>query len=1160
MKLLLLNIIMILLFANSLFAQNPNPSTKSSTKGFIENKGQIIDQDNNPNPEVLYLLNTPGMNVQLRRGGFSYDLYEGVGHRAQSSELRAQGTGSKDEGREMRDEESDNGDPASGIRDPGSGIRHPASVIRFHRIDFNLISSNPNCEILTSESSSGYLNYYTTGTPVEGATFVRSFLKITYRNIYPNVDLEFLVDEEMGFKYNFVIYPGGNLDDILFLITDPEIAVSQPGSLLLKTSLGTLSETIPRSHFCSEGVETPVNVRFIEVDHGVYGLATGEPVPGDATLIIDPVPDRLWGTYYGGPDYDVAFASVADVSGNCYIAGRTASISNIATVGAHQVNIGGSTDGFLAKFTPGGSMIWATYYGGGSNDEFHGMAISPDMKLVVSGTTASGQNIATPGSFQPTLGSVGVSDAFLTKFDTSGVRLWGTYYGGTAQDGGNGCAVDGIGNIYLSGSTLSPDNIATSGSHQPAPSLLTDLFLVKFTPGGNRIWGTYYGGECIDDPGIFSNCAVDGNSHVYICGSTCSLTNISTAGSFQPGTNGGDDGFLVQFDTSGIRQWGTYYGGELDDRINYIKVAPNGRIILAGETQSVTGIASPGAFQTAFGGGNQDAFLGRFYPDGQRHWVTYYGGVEDDAAHAGDIDANGNLYFCGFTKSLTAIATPGVFQPAHGGGVWDAMMMKFDSSGNRLWGSYYGGEGNDWAYGFNYLGMNGLYLSGGTSSLTNVATTGSQQPVYGGGTWDGFLVKFIECLLPDTVSGISGPDTVCKGSIGVVYSIPSMPYASGYFWEVPVGSMITNGQNTQQITVTFGGTTLSGYLSVRGTNNCGMGEPNRLYITVYPSPIPTLTGDDSVCSGQQVTYVTDSGQSQYQWAVSPGGMVINGGTLSDTTITILWLNIGSNWVRVNYLDSNGCFALISSQQNVLVYEANTANISISTLNSQVCSGTFVTFVASSNHGGSNPNFQWEVNSINTGSNDSSFSYYPSDGDTVRCILTSSIQNCISNNPATSNPIVMTVNSLLPVSITISPSINPVCGGFPVTFTGAAMNGGSTPAYQWQVNGTNAGTNSPIFTYVPMTNDQITCVLTSSEPCVSSNPVSSNPVIMNVVEAPEVTFTPCFDTITTINAKPFKLKGGIPLGGTYSGSGTGWTSETGWTFYPATAGPGIHQIT
>ncbi|MBE0648410.1 MAG: hypothetical protein IH596_11560 [Bacteroidales bacterium] len=104
MRLRVLTGIIILLFANSLLAQTPDSLAKSSWKGFTDNKGQIIDQNNNPNPSVLYLLNTPGFNVQLRRGWFSYDLYEGAGLRAQSSELRAQGTGSKDEGRGTWDE------------------------------------------------------------------------------------------------------------------------------------------------------------------------------------------------------------------------------------------------------------------------------------------------------------------------------------------------------------------------------------------------------------------------------------------------------------------------------------------------------------------------------------------------------------------------------------------------------------------------------------------------------------------------------------------------------------------------------------------------------------------------------------------------------------------------------------------------------------------------------------------------------------------------------------------------------------------------------------------------------------------------------------------------------------------------------------------------
>jgi len=67
--------IVALLIANLISDQTPHSLTKASTHGFIENKGQIIDQDNQLNPEVLYLLNTPGFNVQLRKGGFSYDVY-----------------------------------------------------------------------------------------------------------------------------------------------------------------------------------------------------------------------------------------------------------------------------------------------------------------------------------------------------------------------------------------------------------------------------------------------------------------------------------------------------------------------------------------------------------------------------------------------------------------------------------------------------------------------------------------------------------------------------------------------------------------------------------------------------------------------------------------------------------------------------------------------------------------------------------------------------------------------------------------------------------------------------------------------------------------------------------------------------------------------------
>ena len=152
---------------------------------------------------------------------------------------------------------------------------------------------------------------------------------------------------------------------------------------------------------------------------------------------------------------------------------------------------------------------------------------------------------------------------------------------------------------------------------------------------------------------------------------------------------------------------------------------------------------------------------------------------------------------------------------------------------------------------------------------------------------------------------------------------------------------------------------------------------------------------------------------------------------------------------------------------------------------------------------------------------------------------------------------MIVNPNLPVSIgiTVDPSGN-ICEGTTVTFTGAAINGGTAPAYQWQVNTVNAGSNMADFTYTPINGDVITCIVTSNEICTSGNPATSNPITMSVAAMPVVTFSLCVDPVTTTIAKPIKLKGGIPLGGTYSGPGV--NSSTG-IFSPSLAGAGTHQL-
>ena len=210
------------------------------------------------------------------------------------------------------------------------------------------------------------------------------------------------------------------------------------------------------------------------------------------------------------------------------------------------------------------------------------------------------------------------------------------------------------------------------------------------------------------------------------------------------------------------------------------------------------------------------------------------------------------------------------------------------------------------------------------------------------------------------------------------------------------------------------------------------------------------------------------------------------------------------------------------------------SITISASSNPFCIGNSVTFTATHTNGGSSPTYQWKVNGVNV-SIDSLYTYYPVNGDMVSCVFTSSA-SCVTGNPATSNTITMIGTLGLPARSIQSMPFNPFCPGSSVTCTATPSNGGTNPVYQWKVNGVNVGINSPTYTFNPMNNDSVRCVMTSNLSCVTGNPASSNKIIMSGTLAPIVSFTSCFDTITTINAKPIKLKGGIPLGGTYSGPG------------------------
>lgn len=197
-----------------------------------------------------------------------------------------------------------------------------------------------------------------------------------------------------------------------------------------------------------------------------------------------------------------------------------------------------------------------------------------------------------------------------------------------------------------------------------------------------------------------------------------------------------------------------------------------------------------------------------------------------------------------------------------------------------------------------------------------------------------------------------------------------------------------------------------------------------------------------------------------------------------------------------------------------------ANVSItsSDTDNSICTGTSVTFTATPTNGGTTPSYQWQVNGANVGTNSPTYTTSSlTTGQIVSCIMTSNMAGA-TNNPATSNTVTTTVNPIVAPSISVSGSTS-ICSGANATFSATPTNGGATPSYQWQVNGSNVGSNAASYSTTSLTNGaNVTCILTSNAACVSPTTATSNTVTVTVNPTPATpTITNTAGTLTSSSA-------------------------------------------
>lgn len=492
--------------------------------------------------------------------------------------------------------------------------------------------------------------------------------------------------------------------------------------------------------------------------------------------------------------------------------------------------------------------VWGTYYGGNSTD--FGQSCSADLSgnIFECGYTSSisGPSIATSGAYQTTWS--GIEDAYLVKFNSSGVRQWATYYGTSVDDHAYGCAMDNSGNVYISGDTQSSVNIATASSHQSVfGGGNTDAFLAQFDPSGALQWTTYYGGSADD---IGQLCSTDPSGNVYLIGNTFSTNNISTPGSHQLNISGLQDVFLVKFNSSGVRQWGTYYGGNGDDFGYKVCTDVSNNAYISGYTASTNSISTIGSHQPAHGTGVYDAFLVKFNSSGVQQWGTYYGGSGLDYGQSCCSDNLGNIYLSGYTQSNNGISTPSSHQTTFGGGSLDAFLVQFNSSGIRQWGTYYGGTGNDRGFGVATATNANVYLCGMTASGsgTGIATADAHQLNYGGGASDAYLAEFNSSgvRIYGTYYGELGDDI----GFGCTIDNSGKIYLSGYTSSSVNISTLSSHQSS------FGGV-VDGFLTQFQPCNAP------------PAPTDiTPVVNHTICSAQNTT-LSVSGIGTINWYSSP---------------------------------------------------------------------------------------------------------------------------------------------------------------------------------------------------------------------------------------------------------------------------------------------------
>jgi hypothetical protein len=994
---------------------------------FIENKGQLHDQYNNKRNDIISFVEGEKYNCYIKPNGISYQLYKGFKKDGDTNQY-----------------------------------------LNLNRIDFQYLNTSSNTKTELSNLNKDYINYYLDSNE-KGITNVKTAKELLIHDLYNKIDLKYYF-KEANLEYDFIVKPNGNINDIKIKIDGSKsLKIDKAGNLIISTINGDLVQNKPIAWQENKIIETKWVIRNDDV-----GLII-EAYDHSKTLIIDPLV-KQWGTYYMWGNSDNSSISRDSLNNLIFSSYTNNTNSLLITSGSYQTTIQGGIDVLISKFNSLGNRLWSTYFGGNNGEDNTSNCTDKNGNIYITGSTYSTNGISTANSYLTSYPSGIYQSSYLSKFNSNGLLIWSTYIGGnTGTTNAYSCRADNNNNIYISGNTVSTYGISNTNSFLGS----IDVFLMKFNSNGNRIYGKYIGGYSWENTNRKS-LYIDKQNNIYLSGETSTPSgsnNIGTLNGYQNYIfNSGNYStpFLIKFDSLGSKTWGTYYNSGYNGLsiYNINCIADNlGNSYLYGTVTSSNNqnFTTANSYQSQWinsinnGYTIQDpgnGFLVKFSNNCARIYATYLGGELNEVIRSCDIDTSGNIYITGQTSSISYISTFGAINSNYKDST-DGFLMKFDTTGNRIWGTYIGDVGFEDIHDIVVNNDNTIYIAGKTASLNNISSTGAIQSTKigsGNTVTNGFIFKIGDCSIPSPIVQFSNNGIICNNNPVILSTAANSNYT--YQWKL-------NGNNISGATSNLYSTTIIGNYTVEISNAAGCkSESNSLNIA-SSTIVATITNYNinTICQGNSVTLYAPTGYVFYQWR-NNGINIIGANTNT--------LNVAqSGTYSAIIMSSNYCSA-VSNDINITVNNNPIASISAMGPSS-FCTGNSVVLSAQTAPGNI---YNWRLNGVLiSGANTAT--YIANTSGIYDVVVTNS-----SNCSTISNAITLTeiANPVVPIT---SSGPTSFCQGNSVVLSTTLTTGNS---YQWKYNGTLI-TNATNNNYTASTAGTYQVIVTNSSNCSASNQIT-----------------------------------------------------------------------